>query len=828
MQKHKTINLIILTVIIISLTFIFQPDISEAQAETREEEYVFRRSWGGEGDRLIEPPGVAIGPTGAIYLLAQDHVVIIQPGERIFNRFGGTGSGAGQFSSPYGIAVDGDGNVYVADTYNNRIQKFSSTGTYLTQWGVEGSGAGQFWGPYGIAVDGDGNVYVADTWNDRIQKFTSSGTYLIQWGVEGSGAGQFNGPYGIVVDGNGNVYVADSLNCRIQKFTSNGTYLTQWGECGSGAGQFGDSPWFEGLQDISVDGNGNVYVADTLNERIQKFTSNGTYLTQWGERGSGAGQFYRPHGIANDGVGNVYVADTWNERIQKFTSNGTYLSEWGESETGAGQFASPYGIAVDRNDNVYVADAGNERIQKFTSSGTYLTQWGEYGTGAGQFDWPRDIAVDGVGIVYVTDINNDRIQKFTSNGIYLTQWGEDGHGDGQFFWSRGIAVDGSGNIYVIDGGNDRIQKFTSNGTYLTQWGDVGSGIGQFESPEGVAVDGIGNVYVVDSLNCRIQKFTSNGTYITQWGDVGSGDGQFGISYYHGPYDIVVDGNGNVYVVDTENDRIQKFTSNGTYLNQWGDEGSGAGQFNDPIGIAVDENDNIYIADTLNRRIQVFSLGFPEPDPYSGLVINGVFEASPSLTEWTYGGDLPVSRSAHAAQGSYALQLGDTVAQTEQGMGDAWAHTTFYVRPEWERPVLSFKYNMFVNDIMDYSDFFVAIQDGVGLNHLATVVRDGYQPCIPNIAPAAGTDLGWRSVTYDLSKYKGQHIRLVFSNRNLWQKSWGIWTYVDDVRVVDAGPLPPLVGPYFSYLPMVNDYRCDPVPGVGRDVGGELMLRPDTP
>src|SRR5690606_11031357 len=106
----------------------------------------------------------------------------------------------------------------------------------------------------------------------------------------------------------------------------------------------------------------------------------------------------------------------------------------------------------------------------------------------------------------------------------------------------------------------------------------------------------------------------------------------------------------------------------------------------------------------------------------------------------------------------------------------------------------------VNDIRDYSDFFVAVQDGVGLNHLATVIRDGYNPCKPGVAPAPGTDLGWRTVRYDLSAYKGQHIRLVFSNRNLWPGSWGIWTDVDDVWVVDAGPPPVINSPHKVYLP----------------------------
>ena len=175
---------------------------------------------------------------------------------------------------------------------------------------------------------------------------------------------------------------------------------------------------------------------------------------------------------------------------------------------------------------------------------------------------------------------------------------------------------------------------------------------------------------------------------------------------------------------------------------------------------------------------------------------------PELIEWTYGGNLPITRTANATHGTYYLRLGAAVPQTNQGEGQAWAHQTFYVDLGWSRPVLSFAYRMVVNDIRDYSDFFVDIQDGVGLNHLATVVRDGYQTCA-NTAPPAGTDLGWRTLRYDLSAYKGQSIRLVFANRNLWPNSWGIWTYVDDVPVLDAGLLPPNK----VYLPSVVKSDC---------------------
>jgi len=281
---------------------------------------------------------------------------------------------------------------------------------YVTKWGSTGTGNGQFDQPVGVAADSTGNVYVADTKNDRIQKFNSTGTFLTKWGTFGVSDGQFNEPNGIGIDSSNNLYVADINNNRVQKFTSTGTFITKWGSAGAGDGQF-NLP-----SGVAVDSSNNVYVTDFSNNRIQKFTSAGAFITKWGSAGAGDGQFSGPLGIGTDPSNNVYVADFNNNRVQKFTSTGTFITKWGSAGAGDGQFGRPSGISVDASSNVYVADSDNDRIQKFTSTGTFITKWGSFGTGNGQFDRPWRLWVDSLGrIVYVADRNNDRIQKFTND-----------------------------------------------------------------------------------------------------------------------------------------------------------------------------------------------------------------------------------------------------------------------------------------------------------------------------------------------------------------------------------------------------------------------------
>jgi hypothetical protein len=304
----------------------------------------------------------------------------------LVTKWGSPGRGDGQFRSVGGVAVDGSGNVFVAEEDNHRIQKFTSTGTFLLTfgWGVQdgmptfeictsgcqagipGSGDGQFADPFGVAVDGSGDVFVGERVNNRIQTFTNTGTFLTKWGTAGSGDGQFNGPRGVAVDGSGNVFVADSYNDRIEKFTNTGAFLLtfgwgvqdgmaafetctsgcQAGIAGSGDGEFGHPVG------VAVDGSGNVFVADPTENRISKFDNTGNFDTKWASGVSNGLSF-----VAVDVNGNVFASDTQLDHIDEFTNTGAFVRTLGCTGNG--------GIAVDGNENVFVADSGNDRIQKF-------------------------------------------------------------------------------------------------------------------------------------------------------------------------------------------------------------------------------------------------------------------------------------------------------------------------------------------------------------------------------------------------------------------------------------------------------------------------------
>lgn len=285
--------------------------------------------------------------------------------------------------------------------------------TAITTWGEPGTLEGQFNFPKGIAVDSQGNVYVADSQNHRIQKFDSEGTFITAWGSPGEAPGQFSEPWGIAVGGDDNIYVADTWNHRIQKFTTDGEFITYWGVFqDTGAELLDPQGMFYGPRDIAIDAEGNLYVTDTGNKRIQKFDSEGNPLGQWGGGGDDPGQFLEPVGIAVDTQGSIYVADTWNQRIEVFDGDFQFLTQWRvEAWLGESIANKPY-LALDGEGNVYTTDPEGYRVMVFDSTGELVRIFGKYGTDEASFDLPIGIALDQEGNVYVSDSNNHRIMKF--------------------------------------------------------------------------------------------------------------------------------------------------------------------------------------------------------------------------------------------------------------------------------------------------------------------------------------------------------------------------------------------------------------------------------
>ncbi|MBL7182818.1 MAG: SMP-30/gluconolactonase/LRE family protein [Anaerolineae bacterium] len=259
-------------------------------------------------------------------------------------RWGSRGSEDGQFDWANDLAVDDDGNVYLADGRNSRVQKFDSDGAFLTKWGTSGEGQGQFTQPTGIAFDAAGAVYVLDLGTARVQKFSPSGDFLSVF-IEGRSHG-FSNPGDLVSDQEGNFHVVDSGMHRIQKFDRDGQYLAYWGQQGSGPGQF------ELPSSAVVDGEGYIYVADKGNERVQKFDAQGRFVAQWRVRGEVS------H-IAIVSGGRLYVTDPSHNRIWIFSASGGLRGVYQNDDAGGEFMAWPTVIAGDGHGNLFVARSNN-------------------------------------------------------------------------------------------------------------------------------------------------------------------------------------------------------------------------------------------------------------------------------------------------------------------------------------------------------------------------------------------------------------------------------------------------------------------------------------
>jgi uncharacterized protein (TIGR03663 family) len=279
-------------------------------------------------------------------------------------------------------------------------------------FGSAGGGSGQLNTPKGVAVDGEGDVYVADAHNHRIQVFDANGAFLRQWGTEGNQPGQFKEPWGVTMGPDGDVYVADTWNHRVQVFDDRGQLKKIWGTFGEVKDPMASQELLYGPRDLVVDEEGYLYITDTGNKRVVKYDPEGNMVRAVGGAGSEEGQMQEPVGLALSPEGDLYVADTWNQRVQVFDSDLNFLRSWPVyAWEGMSVLNKPY-LAVNAEGDVYATDPEGYRVIAFDSEGELLRVWGQKGSDLSSMSLPTGIAADPSGRLFVSDSENNRILIF--------------------------------------------------------------------------------------------------------------------------------------------------------------------------------------------------------------------------------------------------------------------------------------------------------------------------------------------------------------------------------------------------------------------------------
>jgi sugar lactone lactonase YvrE len=572
----------------------------------------------------------------------------------------GTGAAA-SFDGPTGLTMDAAGNLYVTDTHNNLIRKITTTGVVTTvagTVGVSGSADGvgvaaTFNFPQGIAADANGNLYVADTYNDTVRRIAADGTVSTLAGgpgvigaVDGTGASaRFNEPTGIAVTPSGDVLLSDSHNYTVRLIGTDGTVSTFAGTAGvpGSANGAGAQAQFGYPTGMVVDAGGTAYVIDSGNNTLRTISPNASVSTLAGTPGvkgsangtGAAASFNYPTGVAVAASGLVYVADSRNYAVRTVTPAGVVQTLAGDSTSGGStdgagavaRFDSPAGVAFDRVGNRYVADNGNNTIRKIdrqhnvsTLAGTAGTAGSTDGTGANaRFNSPMGVAVDDFGLVYVADTFNDVIRVVMPDGQVHTIAGAagipgtaDGTGTAaRFDHPIGIAVGRHGDLFVTDGYNNTIRRIAPNGRVTTVAGvagATGSADGPslqatFSYPMAVAEGADGALYVADAYNNVIRKI-DHGVVSTLAGTAGTegfSNGTGASARFVYPSAITVDRTGNLYVCDMDNQLIRQITPAGvvtTYVGQPEDAGIQLGNLpgglSYPAGVAA-RGDRLIIA-----------------------------------------------------------------------------------------------------------------------------------------------------------------------------------------------------------------------------------------
>jgi hypothetical protein len=624
-----------------------------------------------------------------------------------------------RINNPAHLAVDAAGNVYIVDTYNQRIRKVAADGTIST---VAGNGISAFAGDggpataasineaNGVAVDEDGNIFIADSFNQRIRKVNASdGLISTVAGTGGVGYGGYNipvcpegeycpllatdallnYPYSVATDSLGRLYIPDANGHRVRVVQTDGTISTI---AGSGTPTFDDagggdfSTWMASLNyptDVAVDAVGNIYIADTNNNRIRKVTIANYSISTVAGNGAAAyagdggpaadASLDHPYGVEIDAAGNIYIADTYNNRIRMVNTAGNISTIAGSlyGYDGDGGPATnallryPMDVVLAGGD-LYISDQFNDCIRKITGGvgGNISTIAGSpvnafYGDSGpateASLNYAHGVGTDVSGNVYIADTKNNRIRRVSAATGAITAVA--GNGTAGYAGDNGAAAaaslnnpygvttDSAGNIYISDTYNHRIRKVLySSGTITTIAGNgnplwTGDGVATavgLNGPRGLAFDQDGNLYVADTDNHRIRMIDPLGTIstIAGTGTATFSDGPAASAGLNTPTGVAVDSDGNIYIADSGNNRIRKITSGtittiagtGTY-GYSGDGGPAtAANLATPYGVAVDAAGILYIADFYNSKIRKIESG-----TISTVAGNGIIDVSPDMT-----------------------------------------------------------------------------------------------------------------------------------------------------------------------------------------------------
>jgi DNA-binding beta-propeller fold protein YncE len=303
--------------------------------------------------------------------------------------------------------------------------------------------------------------------------------------------------------------------------------------------------------------------------------------------------------VAADQAGNVYVANTGDDRIDVFDRGGTLLRSFGSSGRAAGQFDEPLGVAADSSGIRAVTDAVNGRVELLNPDGSIAAVWGSPAPGPTILPRPVAVAFDSGGNAYVLDERRSRIVVFSrATGLPVRSIGSPGSGPGQLLDPSALTIDAGGTIAVADSGNERIARFGTGGTYLGSITGIGDARGIAVSPDGQ------RTYVTTSTG-RIDVYDPTGEMVDEFAGRGSKLGKL-----EAPGQIAVDAAGNLWVADRGNNRVQQFGPNGERLGMFGGRGIGAGQFIHPTGVSIDCHGTLTVTDSSNNRVQQFALAAP--------------------------------------------------------------------------------------------------------------------------------------------------------------------------------------------------------------------------